>query len=133
VTLVDSNVFLDVWSNDPEWFGWSCAALAAAANRGVVTVNPVIIAELCRDLESEEELLTKLRASGVRRVPLPVSVAWPAAQALIAYRRRGGPHTSPFADFFIGAHALVENWPLLTRDPKRYRTYFPKLKLIAPK
>lgn len=133
MTLVDSNIFLDVWSNDPEWSEWSSGALTAAVNRGVVTVNPVIIAELYRGFESEEDLLTKLRESSVRRVPLPVTTAWPAAQALAAYRRRGGPRTSPFPDFFIGAHALVENWPLLTRDPKRYRTYFPKLKLIAPK
>jgi hypothetical protein len=80
----------------------------------------------------EETLVTQLTDARVRRIPLPPGAAWPAAQAFAAYRQRGGQRTAPLPDFFIGAHALVEDWPILTRNPTRYRTYFPMVKLIAP-
>lgn len=133
MTLVDSNVLLDIWLNDPRWGASSAKALAAAADRGQVVVNTVILAELAPRFDAEADLVTELARTGIRRLPLPVAAAWPAARAFAQYQARGGVRTSPLADFFIGAHALVEDWPLLTRDPKRYRTYFPKVKLIAPR
>ena len=132
VTLVDTNVFVDVWSNDPRWSSWSATALARATARGPLAINPTIYTELCFGFEQETDLDEVLTSAGVRRLPLPNGAAWPAAQAFAAYRRRGGGRKTPLPDFYIGAHALVEELTLLTRDAVRYRTYFPRLKLIAP-
>ena len=130
--LVDTNVFVDVWSRDPAWAAWSEEALARAADSGPIGVNPIIYAELCLGFAEEAPLERALAAAGVRRLALPVAAAWPAARAFAAYRKRGGGRNTPLPDFFIGAHALVEELTLLTRDARRYRTYFPKLRLIAP-
>jgi predicted nucleic acid-binding protein len=132
VILVDTNVFVDVWSHDPVWADWSERALARAAEAGPLGVNPIIYAELCLGFEEESQLEDTLADVGIRRLSLPYQAAWPAARAFAAYRKRGGARTAPLPDFFIGAHALVEGLTLLTRDPRRYRTYFPKLRLIAP-
>jgi predicted nucleic acid-binding protein len=132
VTLVDTNVFVDLWTSDPTFGAWSERALARAAGRGPLAINPVIYAELCLGFSEEAELERILLDSGVRRLPLPYPAAWPAAKAFDAYRKRGGTRATPLPDFFIGAHALVENLPLLTRDAARYRTYFPDVRLIAP-
>lgn len=133
MTLVDSNILIDVWSNDSHWAAWSTAQLAAASDRGPIVVNPIILAELVGRFAEESDLLSVLSQAGVRRVALPIAAAWPAARAFALYQKRGGTRSATLPDFFIGAHAQVEDWPLLTRDPKRYRTYFPKVKLIAPK
>lgn len=133
MTLVDSNILIDIWKNNPEWSAWSSRALAAAADRGAVVVNPIVLAELSPSFDAESDVVRELAKTGLRIVPLPVGSGWPAAQAFKHYKSRGGVRTSPLADFYIGAHALVESWPLLTRDPARYRTYFPKVKLIAPR
>ena len=130
--LVDTNVFVDLWTRDPMWAAWSEEALARAAEAGPLGVNPIIYAELCLGFEKESQLETTLAEVGVRRLALPFQAAWPAAQAFAAYRKRGGGRSAPLPDFFIGAHALVEGLTLLTRDARRYRTYFPKLRLIAP-
>lgn len=130
--LVDTNVFVDVWSRDPRWAAWSEAALADAADAGPLGVNPIIYAELCLGFEQESQLEQTLAAAGIRRLALPYQAAWPAAQAFAAYRKRGGGRRAPLPDFFIGAHALVDGLALLTRDPRRYRTYFPGVTLIAP-
>jgi predicted nucleic acid-binding protein len=95
-------------------------------------VNPVIYAELCLGFESETQLEATLSGAGVRRLVLPYQAAWPAARAFSAYRKRGGTRTAPLPDFFIGAHALVDGLTLLTRDARRYRTYFAGLRLVAP-
>jgi hypothetical protein len=95
-------------------------------------VNPIIYAELCLGFEQESQLEEALAGAGIRRLALPYRAAWPAAHAFAAYRKRGGRRSTPLPDFLIGAHALVEGLPLLTRDPRRYRSYFPKLKLLAP-
>jgi len=131
-TLVDTNVFVDIWSRDPEWGEWSAAALAETAERDELAVNPVIYAELCPPFASEPELDRLLTEAGIERLPLPYAAAWPAARAFVAYRERGGARTAPLPDFFIGAHALVADIPLMTRDPRRYETYFPGVRLIAP-
>ena len=132
VTLVDTNVFVDVWSNDPRWGSWSASALARTAARGPLAINPIIYTELCLGFEHETDLTSVLTSAGVQRLPLPYTAAWPAAQAFAAYRQRGGGRRTPLPDFYIGAHAVVEGLTLLTRDAARYRTYFPRLKLIAP-
>lgn len=130
--LVDTNVFVDLWTRDAVWSEWSEEALGRAAESGPLAVNPIIYAELCLGFERESQLEGTLAAVGVRRLPLPYRAAWPAARAFAAYRKRGGKRSTPLPDFFIGAHALVEGLTLLTRDARRYRTYFPDLRLIAP-
>jgi predicted nucleic acid-binding protein len=130
--LVDTNVFVDVWTRDAAWAEWSEAALADAAEAGPLGVNPIIYSELCLGFDREAQLEETLAAAGIRRLALPYRAAWPAARAFAMYRRRGGRRSAPLPDFFIGAHALVEDLALLTRDPRRYRSYFPELRLIAP-
>jgi predicted nucleic acid-binding protein len=125
-------VFVDLWTRDPAWADWSEDALARAAESGPLGVNPIIYAELCLGFERESQLEEALAGAGVRRLALPYRAAWPAAHAFAAYRKRGGRRSTPLPDFFIGAHALVGGLPLLTRDARRYRSYFPDLKLIAP-
>lgn len=131
-TLVDSNVILDVVTEDAEWFDWSAAALARQADAGPLVVNPIIYAEASARFERIEELEAALPADYFQRSPLPWEAAFLAGRSFLAYRRRGGQRHSPLPDFYIGAHALVAGMTLLTRDPGRYRTYFPRLKLIAP-
>ena len=130
--LVDTNVFVDVWTADPQWSSWSENALSRAAERGPIAVNPIIFAELCMGFTRESDLDRTLAEAGIRRLPLPFTAAWPASQAFASYRKRGGRRTAPLPDFFIGAHALVEGLTLLTRDARRYRTYFAGIKVIAP-
>lgn len=130
--LVDTNIFVDLWTRDPEWCRWSEQALTRAATDGPLAVNPIIYAELCLGFEAESLLEEVLDDVGVRRLPLPYAAAWPAARAFAAYRKRGGQRSTPLPDFFIGAHALVEGLRLLTRDARRYRGYFPKVRLISP-
>ena len=130
--LVDTNVFVDLWTRDPVWGVWSEKALARAAERGPLAVNPIIYAELCLGFERESLLEEALADAGIRRLALPYRAAWPAVCAFTAYRKRGGKRTAPLPDFFIGAHVLVEGLTLLTRGARRYRTYFPRLRLIAP-
>jgi AbrB family looped-hinge helix DNA binding protein len=131
-TLADSNVILDVLTEDEQWFDWSAAALAAAATRGPLLINPIVYAEVSAGFERIEDLDEALPQLYYRRVPLPWEAAFLAGQCYIKYRRRGGPRRSPMPDFYIGAHAAIEGLTLLTRDPKRYRAYFPTLRLVAP-
>jgi predicted nucleic acid-binding protein len=130
--LVDTNVFVDVWTADPKWGEWSAGALARAAETDTLAVNPVIYAELSIGFETESELEQVLSGAGVRRQPLPFRAGWLAARAFAVYRRRGGQRTAPLPDFFIGAHAEAEGHVLLTRDAARIRTYFPDVRLLAP-
>jgi len=131
-TLVDSNVILDVVTQDEEWFDWSASALARQADAGPLVVNPIIYAEASARFERIEELEDALPPDYFRREPLPWEAAFLAGRSYVTYRRGGGQRRSPLPDFYIGAHALVAGMTLLTRDPGRYRTYFPKLRLIAP-
>jgi hypothetical protein len=132
VILVDTNVFVDIWTSDPKWGEWSARALAAAAASDTLAVNPVIYAELSIGFTTEAALDEALADAGIRRLPLPYRAAWLAARAFAAYRKRGGARVRPLPDFFIGAHAEAEGHRLLTRDAARVRTYFPKVRLIAP-
>ena len=130
-TVVDSNVLLDVLSHDPIWMEWSATALEETADASSLIINPVIYAEVSYGYTRKEDLEAALPAL-LRREPIPYDAAFLAAKAHAIYRKRRGVKLSPLPDFFIGAHAAVCSYALLTRDPRRYRSYFPTVKLIAP-
>jgi predicted nucleic acid-binding protein len=130
--LVDSNVLLDVATQDPRWEQWSSAALAEAAESSPLAINPIIYAEVSIRYATIEELERVLPSEVFRREALPYEAGFLAGKAFAGYRRRGGKRSTPLADFYIGAHAAVAGFQLLTRDASRYRTYFPGVKLIAP-
>jgi predicted nucleic acid-binding protein len=111
--LVDSNVLLDVMTEDPRWYPWSSAALGRAADEALLAINPIIYGEVSIRFET-------------------IEAAFLAGKCFLAYRKRGGRKTTPLPDFYIGAHAAIANLTLLTRDATRYKTYFPKLRLLAP-
>jgi predicted nucleic acid-binding protein len=129
-TLVDSNVLLDVITEDPTWSGWSSSALAEAADGGAVVINPIVYAEVSVGFGRIEDLDQVL--SDFTREPLPWEAGFLAGKAFVTNRRRGGARTSVLPDFYVGAHAAVSGHALLTRDAARYRTYFPRLEVIAP-
>jgi len=130
--LVDANVILDVMTEDARWLGWSAAAMERAADRYRLVINPIIYGEVSIRYSRIEELDAALPRTLFEREAIPYEAAFLAGKALLAYRRRGGTRRSPLPDFFIGAHAAVGGYQLMTRDATRYRTYFPKLPLIAP-
>ena len=131
-TLVDSNVILDVVTEDSEWLQWSSAMLAREAERSRLVINPLVYAEVSLAFDRIEELDAAIPTDFLTREPLPWDAAFLAARAFLRYRRKGGTRTHPLPDFYVGAHAAVAGYTLLTRDARRYRTYFPKLRLIAP-
>jgi predicted nucleic acid-binding protein len=130
--MVDSNVLLDVLSEDQAWYQWSATTLATLAESYVLLINPFIYSEVSVRFSRIEDLEAALPRDKFRRDPLPWPAAFLAAKCWIAYRERGGPRRSPMPDFYIGAHASVCGAKLLTRDPARYRAYFPRLEIIAP-
>jgi predicted nucleic acid-binding protein len=130
-TLVDSNVLLDIFTEDPRWLSWSAAQLADARDRGPTIINPIIYAEVSIRFERIEELEDAL-PDEIEREALPWEAAFLAGKCFVEYRRRGGERRSPLPDFYIGAHAAVTDRALLTRDPSRYRSLLPRLALIAP-
>jgi hypothetical protein len=131
-TLVDSNVLLDVITEDDEWLDWSATALARAADRSPLVINPIVFAEVAARFARIEDLEEALPQDYFQRRPLPWDAAFLAGQCFVRYRRRGGTRRSPMPDFYIGAHAAVESLTLLTRDARRYRHYFPSLRIVAP-
>lgn len=130
--LVDTNVLIDVLAADPEWAAWSEAALLAAIETDELAINPIIYAELSAAYRSEAALTKALGSWPLVRLSLPYEAGFVAGQAFQAYRKQGGQRSAPLPDFFIGAQAQVDGLRLLTRDTARYRTYFPKVKLVAP-
>jgi predicted nucleic acid-binding protein len=130
--LVDSNVILDIVTEDPRWSEWSSSNLAQHAETGLLVINPIIYAEVSVGFQRIEDLDDILPTDSFRRDPLPWEAAFLAGKCFLAYRRRGGARRSPLPDFYIGAHAAVAGLPLLTRDPRRYRTYFPSLQILSP-
>ena len=130
--LVDSNVIIDVLTGDPTWGDWSEAALAEAADRDEVAINPIIYAEIASVFATMNDLDHHMGVDAFRRLPLPYEAGFVAGRAFVEYRRRGGARTSPLPDFYIGAHAAVAGLSLLTRDARRYAVYFPKVRLICP-
>lgn len=131
-TLVDSNVLLDVLTQDPDWLAWSSDALASAAEAGPLVINPIIYAEVSVRFSRIEDLEDALPQQDFRRQSLPWEAGFLAGKAFLAYRRRGGSRTSTLPDFYIGAHAAVAPLGLLTRDAARFRTYFPTVSVVAP-
>jgi predicted nucleic acid-binding protein len=131
-TLVDTNVLFDYLSEDADWFDWSTHMLSDAAERGPIVINPIVYAEICVRYERVEDVDAALSPDYFVRAPLPWDAAFLAAKCFERHRRRGGRRTSALPDFFIGAHAAVAGLTLLTRDARRYRTYFPRLKMITP-
>jgi predicted nucleic acid-binding protein len=130
--LVDSNVILDIVTEDKKWFPWSSQALAKYSETHTLVINPIIYAEVSVGFDRIEDVEEVLPSAFFRRDPIPWEAAFLAARCFWVYRRRGGKKSSTLPDFFIGAHAAVVGIPLLTRDIARYRTYFPKLKIITP-
>lgn len=130
--LIDSNVLLDVMTEDARWFSWSAASIEQAADRFRLVINPVVYAEVSVRYSRIEELDIALPKSMFDREAIPYEAAFLAGKSFVAYRRRGGSKLFPLPDFFIGAHAAIAGYVLMTRDAARYRTYFPKLSLIAP-
>lgn len=130
--LVDSNVILDLAYADTSWGAWSRAAIADAAADAVLVINAIIYAEVSVGYARIEEVESVLPADRFRREELPYQAAFLAGKSFLAYRRRGVMRTSPLPDFFIGAHAAVRGYRLLTRDTRRFRTYFPTVELITP-
>ena len=131
-TLVDSNVILDVLTEDTRWYAWSSNALAQCADEGSLHINPIIYAEVSIGVATIEEMEEMLPAESFLRLPIPLEAAFLAGKAFLRYRKRKGSKITPLPDFFIGAHAAVAGLQLLTRDTRRYRTYFPSVAIIAP-
>ncbi len=132
LVLIDSNVLIDVIHADPVWFGWSASHLEAVLQRAAAAINPIIYAEVSAYFATAGEADAVLPEADYRRLPLPYDAGFLAGQVFREYRRKGGARSTTLPDFFIGAHALTASLTLLTRDVRRYRSYFPELRLIAP-
>lgn len=130
--LVDSNVLLDIATRDGEWLSWSARALARAGETSRLAINPIIYGEVSVRYSSIEEMEAVFPSDAFAQEAIPFEAAFLAGKVFKTYRERGGAKTSSLPDFFIGAHALVAGYALLTRDIRRYRNYFPQLPLIAP-
>lgn len=130
--LVDSNVLLDIATNDARWADWSARALAECADSTALFINPIIYAEVSIGFSTIEALDAALPLASYEREALPWEAGFLAGKCFLSYRRRGGQRTNPLPDFYIGAHAAIERLALLTRDVARYRTYFPKLEILGP-
>ncbi len=130
--LIDANVLLDVMTEDARWLQGSAEAIERAADRYRLVINPVIFAEVSIRFSRIEDLDAALPKTMFDREAIPYEAAYMAGKSYLAYRRRGGTKRSPLPDFFVGAHAAVAGYQLMTRDVRRYRTYFPKLPLVVP-
>jgi hypothetical protein len=130
--LVDSNVLIDVFTDDDRWGSWSSEAIARIGEESALVINPIVYAEASVSFASIEELEKAIPASDFRRDALPYEAAFLAGKAFRRYRDAGGTRATPLSDFYIGAHAAVAGHRLLTRDATRYRTYFPGVEIIAP-
>lgn len=130
--LVDSNVLLDIATNDPHWSTWSGRALVECAEHAMLIINPIIYAEVSIGYTTIEDLDAALPAALYHREALPWEAGFLAGKVFVMYRRRGGPRPAPLPDFYIGAHAAIGNLALLTRDAAGYRSYFPNIEILAP-
>jgi len=130
--LADTSVVLDVFQDDPRWCAWSLSALREGARLGRLFIDPIIYAEVSVGFARIEELERAIDNAGLAMLPIPKEALFLAAKAYLRYRWQRGTKTAPLPDFFIGAHAAVEDLTLLTRDPRRVREYFPTVRLVAP-
>ena len=132
VTLVDSSIMLDILTKDPRWTEWSESALAQARDEGRLVINPIVYAEVSTGFDRIEDLDAAVPVADFERESLPYEAGFVAGKAFLTYRNRGGKRRSPLPDFYVGAHAAVRRYRLLTRDVIRYRSYFPSVELVAP-
>jgi predicted nucleic acid-binding protein len=132
VILVDSNVWIDVIQRDEVWLDWSLTQLQKAREADTLAINPVIYAELVPNYNTPGELAQFVTVSGVEFTNLSPAASYAAGRAFERYRKRGGKKTGVVADFFIGGQAITEGCTLLTRDAARYKSYFPKIRLVSP-
>ena len=132
MTLVDTNVLIDLVQDDAQWADWSQTKLLEASQAGALTINPVGYAELVSAFDSMDDLDAFLKRAKIAVKDISRPAAYLAGEAFLRYRKRKGVKTGVLADFFIGAQAQVEGWTLLTRDASRYRGYFPSLTLVSP-
>lgn len=130
--LVDTNVLVDVLQDDPQWSDWSLRQLRAQTQLHALAINPVIYAELSLSFSTLEALEAAIGRMALDVQEIPRAALFLAGKAYLMYRRRGGSKAQVLPDFFIGAHAAVNGWPLLTRDATRFRTYFPRLPVVSP-
>ncbi len=130
--LVDSNVILDIFLDDPKWAEWSLTALAEASNDSELYINQIVYAEVSIGFKKIEELESALRAGGFQMLEIPKEALFLAGKAYLNYRRSKGTKKSPLPDFYIGAQAAVLGMDLITRDEARYRTYFPSVNILCP-
>ena len=130
--LVDSNVLLDIFTEDQQWFAWSSDMLSLAAEHDLLYINPIVYGEISVGFTRIEELESALPSEMIWREDLPYEAAFLAGKCYAKYRKAGGNRRSPLPDFYIGAHAAVRGWRLLSRDKGRYQSYFPNLEVMAP-
>ncbi len=130
--LIDTNVLVDVLQDDPQWGDWSIGQLRAQRQVHALAINPVIYAEMSLSYSTIEALDAVVARLSLDLQQIPKAALFLAARAYLLYRRRGGTKQQVLPDFFIGAHAAVNGWPLLTRDAARFRSYFPSLTLVSP-
>jgi hypothetical protein len=131
-TLVDTCVLLDILADSPQWADWSATTVAEARDDGDLVINPIIYAEVSAGFDRIEDVDAALPSSDFLREALPYPAGFLAARAFVTYRRRGGSRSSPLPDFYIGAHAAVNRYRLITRDTARFKTYFPTVDLVTP-
>ncbi len=131
--LVDSKIILDVFVDDPEWADWSEAKLAEFSSKTNLYINPVVYSEVSIGFKRIEELESALNRGGFQMLEIPKEALFLAGKAYLKFRKSRGSERSPLPDFYIGAQAAILSMDLITRDEKRYRTYFPTVKLISPK
>lgn len=132
MTFVDTNILLDLFTADPQWGAWSQAQLERLAAEGPLIINDVVYAEVSIRFESVEEVDDAIRRAGLLLESISRQALYNAGKAFRRYRAAGGARTGVLPDFFIGAHAEAAGLRLLTRDARRYRSYFPSVELIAP-
>lgn len=130
--LVDSNVILDLFFNDPIWADWSVSALTSAAADGNLYINPVIYTEISIGIERIEILNEAIEETGIIFTEIPREALFLTGKVFMMYKKNGGKKNSPLPDFYIGAHAAVSKMKLITRDLSRYGTYYPTIELITP-
>jgi predicted nucleic acid-binding protein len=130
--LVDSNVLLDIATEDSHWMTWSAEQLERLAERYALIINPLVYSEISVGFDRIEDLDAAVPPRLFRPEPLPWPAAFLAGKAFLTYRREGGTKKTPLPDFYIGAHATLQGYGLLTRDARRYRSYFPQLAVIGP-
>jgi predicted nucleic acid-binding protein len=130
--LVDSNIILDVFLDDPKWGDWSENTLESCSRHAVLCINPIVYSEISIGFERIEDLESALKKANFKMLPISREASFLAGKAFLTYKKRSGRKSSPLPDFFIGAQAAVLDLELISRDVARYRTYFPTVRIIHP-